>query len=378
MQAPTADIPYQYNGIELVDNFGLNVNMATYRTLDPATGRWWGVDPKAEAVNPMSPYCAMGNSPVVHTDPAGDLFFAIPQIGFSSSGGLSLGVEAGVGIPGVLSASVTGGYQFGSKSAYWSVQGYAGRLYAGYGSSGFFAGFGYQYGGFSAGINFGSGGPSLSLGYGAGSSNGYNASFGFTIGNGGVGFHAGASSTYMWGKLSGAGHTSDGNGSLDQSGGGLIKGNVALYSDEKEAYNIMWEQSLTYGVETAAWLTDDGVLISPIEYGNVKNTFNGSDNKYFDLSWRGKTLYVYNNGIAHRVIGQIHTHPSTNNPLSDEANTGKNNSHDQAMSRYIGYGSVYAIAQKNLYRGYHTGGKWYSHSFGLRTDLLSGKIKLIP
>ena len=63
---------YQYNGIEHVDAFELNVNMAFYRTLDPVTGRWWQVDPKAEKFGSLSPYNSMGNSPGVNVDPHGD------------------------------------------------------------------------------------------------------------------------------------------------------------------------------------------------------------------------------------------------------------------------------------------------------------------
>ncbi|WP_420459586.1 hypothetical protein [Neolewinella sp.] len=85
---------------------------------------------------------------MVNSDPNGDLFFAIPQIGFSN-GKLSVGLEVGVGVPGVLSASATVGG--GGGGFYWSVQGYAGGVYAGYGSSGAFMGFGYQYAGFNGG-----------------------------------------------------------------------------------------------------------------------------------------------------------------------------------------------------------------------------------
>jgi hypothetical protein len=35
---------------------------------------WYQVDPKAEAMMGMSPYCA-GNNPVLHADPDGDLPF---------------------------------------------------------------------------------------------------------------------------------------------------------------------------------------------------------------------------------------------------------------------------------------------------------------
>ena len=34
---------YGYNGIEYVDNLDLGVNFATFRTLDPALGRWSGM-----------------------------------------------------------------------------------------------------------------------------------------------------------------------------------------------------------------------------------------------------------------------------------------------------------------------------------------------
>ena len=308
----------------------------------------------------------MGNNPISNADPEGDLFFAIPQISFN--GGFSVGLEVGFGVPGVASISATG--MVGANSS-WSVQGRAGGLYAGYGSNGAFAGVGYQWSGFNAGYDFVSG--TASVGYGGGFGNGHAASVGLSYGKGGFGFSAGASSTYMWGTMKGVGHSSDGNGSLEQSDGSRVRGNTGLYTDETEAYNVMWEQSVSEGVETAGWLTDDGVLVSPIEYSDFKNTYNASDNRYFTLSWKGKTMYAHHNGNAHRVLGQIHTHPKSNRGLS----TGGRNT-DQGLQKYVGYGSVYAIAQKNLYRGYHVGGKWYSHSFGLRANLLNGKIKLIP
>ena len=70
--AAGAKTAYQYNGIEHVDDFDLNVNMAMYRTLDPTTGRWWSVDPAAEASKALSPYNSMHNSPVRYNDPNGD------------------------------------------------------------------------------------------------------------------------------------------------------------------------------------------------------------------------------------------------------------------------------------------------------------------
>ncbi|MFM2394764.1 MAG: hypothetical protein RLZZ546_2746 [Bacteroidota bacterium] len=66
---------YKFNGIERIEAY--NLDFATYRGMDPILGIWYQVDPKAEAMMGMSPYCAMGNNPVLHTDPNGDILPAI-------------------------------------------------------------------------------------------------------------------------------------------------------------------------------------------------------------------------------------------------------------------------------------------------------------
>ncbi|BDS09821.1 RHS repeat domain-containing protein [Aureispira anguillae] len=63
---------YQYNGIEMNDDFGLNWNMAFYRSYDASIGRWNGVDPLSNKYYSMSPYNGMGNNPIMNTDPKGD------------------------------------------------------------------------------------------------------------------------------------------------------------------------------------------------------------------------------------------------------------------------------------------------------------------
>ncbi|QQS28145.1 MAG: DUF2380 domain-containing protein [Sphingobacteriales bacterium] len=62
---------YQYNGIELIEDFGLHVNHAQFRTLDPQTGRWWQTDPMAELAPEWSPYRFSFNNPILNTDPLG-------------------------------------------------------------------------------------------------------------------------------------------------------------------------------------------------------------------------------------------------------------------------------------------------------------------
>ena len=137
---------YQYNGIDHVGDFGLDWDMATYRSLMSDIARWGQVDPKAEAVASLSPYQSMGNNPISHTDPEGDLFWVMPHISFD--GGFSLGITAGIG---AFSAT------------------------ASYGKGGFAA---------SAGVGV----RPLSLSYGTG---GFNAGLGYGVNEGGLGLHFG-------------------------------------------------------------------------------------------------------------------------------------------------------------------------------------------
>ena len=68
---------YQFNGIELNTDFGLNINTAFFRGYDAAVGRWWQVDPKPSFTESI--YLGMGNNPVRYSDMLGD------SIGLSSS-----------------------------------------------------------------------------------------------------------------------------------------------------------------------------------------------------------------------------------------------------------------------------------------------------
>lgn len=62
---------YKFNGIESTESIGLSVDLALYRGLDPVLGKWYQVDPYAEAFYTMSPYCGMGNNPISYQDPDG-------------------------------------------------------------------------------------------------------------------------------------------------------------------------------------------------------------------------------------------------------------------------------------------------------------------
>ncbi|HKK77048.1 MAG TPA: RHS repeat-associated core domain-containing protein, partial [Saprospiraceae bacterium] len=77
MDQPTQETNYKYNGIEKEEHHGLNINIATYRVLDPAVGQWCSVDPKAEVLGDMSPYQAMANNPISFNDPDGDVIHIV-------------------------------------------------------------------------------------------------------------------------------------------------------------------------------------------------------------------------------------------------------------------------------------------------------------
>jgi RHS repeat-associated protein len=61
---------YSFNGMERLDDLNLNVYNTFYRNFDPMVGRWWGIDPKPNEM--FSPYAAMGNNPLLYSDPLGD------------------------------------------------------------------------------------------------------------------------------------------------------------------------------------------------------------------------------------------------------------------------------------------------------------------
>lgn len=195
-----------------------------------------------------------------------------------------------------------------------------------------------------------------------------NAYIGVSFGRGGLGFNASVSSTYMWGTLSPGVSAESGNGELENSSSGDVVGNTGIYSDETEAYNMMLDQTATLDVETAAWLTDKGVLVSPVEFPGSKNTIDGSSNSYFETSIRGKTRYAHHLGVAYKITGQIHTHPTADHGLSTA---------DKKLANYIGYGAVYTIGPKIVHRGYYSRGNYYDGIYGLTSELRNGNLTII-
>ncbi len=138
---------YKFNGIERTESIGLNIDLALYRGLDPVLGKWYQVDPKAEVMGNMSPYCAMNNNPVSYSDPEGDLpFLAVVAIGAATgilSNGLvnissdrsffdgagkaalwgGIGAAASAGVGAVFGASGAFGHEFLRAGAHAVTQG---------------------------------------------------------------------------------------------------------------------------------------------------------------------------------------------------------------------------------------------------------------
>ncbi|MBP7345677.1 MAG: hypothetical protein KA952_03970 [Sediminibacterium sp.] len=158
------DYRYKYNDIERLKDLDIGIDMAYYRGMDPTTGRWMQVDPKAEYLNGLSPYCAMNNNPITFYDPNGDLaplvWAGIAVAGgalnvwnnwdhIQNGGGWSAGLKAfGVGaaaaVVGTLAAptAAVGGTLAATVSSYavaGTVAGSVGGAIQGFGNSVFFS-----------------------------------------------------------------------------------------------------------------------------------------------------------------------------------------------------------------------------------------------
>ena len=73
MDHPGSESQYQFNGIERLKAFNLNLDFTMNRILDPSIGRWYQIDPFANHLAAHSPYHSMMNNPLLYSDPNGDL-----------------------------------------------------------------------------------------------------------------------------------------------------------------------------------------------------------------------------------------------------------------------------------------------------------------
>lgn len=194
-----------YTMHEHLDAFSI-INM-NGRVYDPLTAMFFSPDPYVQAPENWlnyNRYSYVMNNPLKYTDPSGNLFI-IPTVSYSYYGGLSVGVSAGLGLPGGASVGGSVSYNFRQQNWTFTVNASLGGLYsyAGYDTKAGIvagAGFGFQSvvaGNFSfptnmfgASINYSqSGGLSLSM-------------FGFNMGSNGIVFDPSitASVSFRWGS----------------------------------------------------------------------------------------------------------------------------------------------------------------------------------
>ena len=126
-----------FTGHEHLTAFGL-INM-NGRMYDPVMSTFLSVDNYVQAPDfsqSFNRYAYCLNNPLRYVDPSGELFWVIPNIGYSEEGGLSLGLTFAVGLPGLWSAQASLGYSVGSQSVYASAgvtfAGVTGYISAGY------------------------------------------------------------------------------------------------------------------------------------------------------------------------------------------------------------------------------------------------------
>jgi RHS repeat-associated protein len=157
--------------------FGLiNMNARLY---DAALGRFLSPDPYVQAPDfsqNFNRYSYCVNNPLKYSDQSGEFFFIFPHISWSKSGGLSIGITVGLGIPGLGSVQAgigyntkSGGYGFvGASVGFNSVS----LSYSGSGgwSVGYSAGLSIQNG-FPIGTNFATAGVNYNLSHGGLSGN---------------------------------------------------------------------------------------------------------------------------------------------------------------------------------------------------------------
>lgn len=62
---------WKFNGVEMEEQFDLNLLMTEFRPLDAQLGRWTGIDPLSEQFFSSSPYTGFANNPISLIDPRG-------------------------------------------------------------------------------------------------------------------------------------------------------------------------------------------------------------------------------------------------------------------------------------------------------------------
>ena len=95
--------------------------------------------------------------------------------------------------------------------------------------------------------------------------------------------------------------------SLQEGGFNQVDG--LFIKNEKLAYNFMWNESNKYGKEYGAFITPNGVLVTPTYLNSERS---GTIFGYYKTAWEGKSLFVTTSRAKYQVIGALHTHQMEN------------------------------------------------------------------
>ena len=238
-----------YTGHEHIDAFGI-INM-NGRVYDPQTAQFFSPDPYVQAPGNWVNYNRYGyayGNPFKYTDPSGEFFYIMPNIGFDQNGGLTVGLTAGLGFTGF---GVSASFNYGLQSHDWSVTAGIGAgvfsVYAGYGSaSGFMAGLGMNMTGLPGGFSSNMTGLGVNWSENGGVSGNY---FGGQISKNGVSFNPSISASYMlYGKGIISMSESTDNIGVTEKQNAILKTNNELLAYFK-ANNIDPEDYLSTGVD---------------------------------------------------------------------------------------------------------------------------------
>ncbi|GHV59473.1 hypothetical protein FACS1894182_13620 [Bacteroidia bacterium] len=218
----------------------INMNGRVY---DPLTAMFFSPDPYVQAPGDWlnyNRYTYCLNNPFRYTDPSGDLFWIIPSIGYSRSGGWHFGLTVGVGVPGALSANVSVGYSTGNGGDFAVTVGasFGGfNVYEGYSTTaGGIAGAGFGFGGLSIGA-FGISSNVFGVGINYSQNGGWSMNAaGFQYGRGGLSSDPsiGVNATARWGKSI----------SADSDGFGVTTLDLASISTNQELYAYFRENGI--------------------------------------------------------------------------------------------------------------------------------------
>jgi RHS repeat-associated protein len=255
-----------YTGHEHLTEFKL-INM-NGRIYDPLLGRFFSPDPYVqmpEYSQNFNRYSYCLNNPLKYTDPSGELFWLIPNISWSKSGGISIGVSAIVGIPGVISAQAGIGYSMKSNDA-------------------------YAYIGATAAFNTVYVSASTSSGIGVGWSTGLSPQMGFPISTNftSVGVNYNITHDSWSANLSAW--------SVDKSGWTFNPSVTAMFLEE-QATNWVKGQGFRSNDEVLSRFVNNGEQQKALKYFGFKGTYDpNAGNSYFDPS--DASIHINNNAFS--------------------------------------------------------------------------------